>query len=65
MHRGIREWVAVNISPNVAETLRIMYGGSVKGNNAASLAECEDVNGFLVGGASLNEEFLKILDAIA
>ncbi|CAM9748642.1 unnamed protein product, partial [Laminaria digitata] len=35
------------------QNLRIIYGGSVKGANAAELADCPDIDGFLVGGASL------------
>jgi len=52
-----------NISPDAAAALRIMYGGSVSGVNAKELANCDDVDGFLVGGASLKEDFLKILQA--
>jgi triosephosphate isomerase len=40
-----------------AAALRIIYGGSVSGATAASLAEGPDVDGFLVGGASLKPEF--------
>lgn len=36
-----------------SQTLRIIYGGSVKAANAAELADCPDIDGFLVGGASL------------
>lgn len=35
------------------QSLRIIYGGSVKGANAGELATCPDIDGFLVGGASL------------
>lgn len=61
MHAWLRKWVVDNVSPGVADTLRILYGGSVKGSNSAELAGQEDIDGFLVGGASLNaEDFLKI-----
>ena len=39
---------------------RILYGGSVKESNAAELIKVEGVHGFLIGGASLTEEFIKI-----
>ena len=45
----------------VANTVRILYGGSVSSQNAAQLIQEADVDGFLVGGASLEvEEFSKI-----
>ena len=37
----------------VSESLRILYGGSVTGGNCRELGACEDIDGFLVGGASL------------
>ncbi len=41
--------------------VRILYGGSVKSANAAELIACEGINGFLIGGASLDaDEFVKI-----
>lgn len=46
-----------------ADYVRILYGGSVKPDNAASLMQCEDIDGGLVGGASLKPlDFLGILD---
>ncbi len=45
----------------IADSLRLLYGGSVKADNAASLFSCEDVDGGLIGGASLKaQEFLAI-----
>ena len=47
-----------------AARTRILYGGSVKANNAASLFEAPDIDGALVGGAALvAEEFLSIIGA--
>lgn len=43
--------------------MRIQYGGSVKGANAADLIANNDIDGFLVGGASLKPDFMKIVDA--
>jgi len=63
VHAAIRKWVAENVSPQVAAAVRIMYGGSVKGANAPELAQCPDIDGFLVGGASLKPEFASIINA--
>ena len=45
--------------------IRIQYGGSANAKNAAALSACPDVDGFLVGGASLKPEFKEIVDAIS
>ena len=63
VHHIIRQWVASNIGADVASKLRILYGGSVTAANAQSLYAMGDVNGFLVGGASLKPEFVKIIEA--
>jgi triosephosphate isomerase (TIM) len=66
VHAWLRKWIVDNISPGVADQLRILYGGSVKGSNSTELAMQEDIDGFLVGGASLNaEDFLKICQSNA
>jgi len=63
VHAKIREILA-EVSEEVAEATRILYGGSVKGDNAAGLFEQPDIDGALVGGASLESEgFGKIVDA--
>ncbi len=50
---------------NIAPLIRILYGGSVKANNAKDLYHKDDIDGFLVGGASLEcEEFQGIIEAI-
>lgn len=60
VHAAIRAQLAQK-SPDLAEKTRILYGGSVKGSNAASLLSCADIDGALVGGASLKaEDFLAI-----
>jgi triosephosphate isomerase len=60
MHRFIREKVDENL-PGQGPTLRILYGGSVKPENAAKLLSAADVDGALVGGASLSSTaFLEI-----
>ena len=60
IHKAIREQLnTVNV--NLTETISILYGGSVKPNNAADLFRMPDIDGALVGGASLkSEQFLAI-----
>ena len=53
VHAAIRTWLD-NKSPALAERTRILYGGSVKPDNAAGLLACPNVDGALVGGASLD-----------
>ena len=64
-HRQIRSWIASNVSSAVAEQIRIQYGGSVKASNAPDLAKMPDIDGFLVGGASLKPDFHTIVKATA
>ena len=52
-HAFIRQWAAKRFGQDVADMLRIQYGGSVNAANAASLLQQPDVDGALVGGASL------------
>lgn len=61
VHFELRKWFHANISPEVAATIRIIYGGSVNGANSKELAVKPDVDGFLVGGASLKPEFIDII----
>ncbi|KAF8716972.1 hypothetical protein HU200_026078 [Digitaria exilis] len=63
VHDGLRKWLHSNVSPAVAESTRIIYGGSVNGANSKELAAQPDVDGFLVGGASLKPEFVDIIKA--
>ena len=61
MHRRLRAWMEQHFGPAGADR-SILYGGSVKPNNAAALMAAGDVDGFLVGGASLEaESFLQIV----
>ncbi|XP_068668320.1 triosephosphate isomerase, cytosolic-like [Aristolochia californica] len=61
VHYELRKWLHENVSPDVAATTRIIYGGSVNGANSEELAGQLDVDGFLVGGASLKPEFVDII----
>jgi triosephosphate isomerase (TIM) len=61
-HKFIREQVAKALNPALAASTRILYGGSVKPDNAASLCCLEDIDGALVGGASLDpQSFAQII----
>ena len=53
VHAEIRKWLAKTISKEAAEATRIIYGGSVSEKNCKELAKEGDIDGFLVGGASL------------
>jgi len=64
-HKGIRELIAKNASADVAGAIRIQYGGSANAANAPELSAMPDIDGFLVGGASLKPEFKDIVDAIS
>uniref|UniRef100_H2ZAA8 Triosephosphate isomerase n=1 Tax=Ciona savignyi TaxID=51511 RepID=H2ZAA8_CIOSA len=65
IHEKLRKWLADNVSEAVAKSTRIIYGGSVNGGNCKELAKGKDIDGFLVGGASLKPEFLDIIKANA
>lgn len=56
VHEAIRKWLKENVGPAVADETRILYGGSVNGKNCKDLAKEKDIDGFLVGGASLKPE---------
>ncbi|KAH6624566.1 Triosephosphate isomerase [Chaetomium sp. MPI-SDFR-AT-0129] len=62
-HEAIRNWLKAKVSDDVAEQTRILYGGSVKGDNSKDLAKEKDIDGFLVGGASLKPEFVDIINS--
>ncbi|CAX43231.1 triosephosphate isomerase, putative [Candida dubliniensis CD36] len=60
-HKGIRAHLAKTIGAEQAEKTRILYGGSVNGKNAKDFKDKANVDGFLVGGASLKPEFVDII----
>ena len=63
VHQLIRERMG-QFSRNIAEHLRVLYGGSVKASNAAELFAMPDIDGGLIGGASLkSEDFIAICKA--
>jgi triosephosphate isomerase len=53
VHAAIREWLAKEVGEKAATETRIIYGGSVNEKNCKELATQKDIDGFLVGGASL------------
>lgn len=59
IHQSILQHIGAK-SAKLLPNTRVLYGGSVKAANAAELIAVEGVHGFLVGGASLTEEFVKI-----
>ena len=65
-HEFIRKRLADAYDEKLAQEIRILYGGSVKPNNAEELMGKKDVDGLLVGGASLKAgDFLEIIEAAA
>lgn len=63
VHHEIRQWFAKHLNDNIANNIRIIYGGSVQSKNAKELISEPDIDGFLVGGASLKPEFVDIVAA--
>ncbi len=63
VHARIREILCTVMDPEKANDVRILYGGSVKPDNVDQLMACPNVNGALVGGASLKaDDFLRIVN---
>jgi triosephosphate isomerase len=64
VHASIRGWLRETHGPVPADTIRIQYGGSVTKDNARALLACPDIDGALVGGASLDaDSFVAIVEA--
>ncbi|KAF4308705.1 putative triosephosphate isomerase protein [Botryosphaeria dothidea] len=63
VHAAIREWLKKEVSPEASEKTRILYGGSVSEKNSKDLAKQADIDGFLVGGASLKPAFVDIINS--
>jgi len=62
-HSQIRQFLRSNIGESIAQSTRILYGGSVSPGNCMDLGKLPDVDGFLVGGASLKSSFTEIIGA--
>ena len=64
MHAHIREFISKRYSKTIADETSILYGGSCNAQNAQELFACKDVDGGLIGGASLKaDDFCKIVDS--
>ena len=64
MHAFIRQTIANKYDNKLAETISILYGGSVNSDNAKSIFSKPDVDGGLIGGASLDaEHFYAIINS--
>jgi triosephosphate isomerase len=63
-HASIRQWMAENVGADVAAAVRIQYGGSMKGENADGLLSQSDIDGGLIGGASLTLDFFKCINGV-
>lgn len=64
MHEFIRIQIHDKYGKEMADSISILYGGSCNSKNAAELFNCKDVDGGLIGGASLNaEDFIKIINS--
>jgi len=61
-HAAIREYLGQIAGADVAANTRILYGGSANAKNAPELSSQADIDGFLVGGASLKPEFADIVN---
>ncbi len=57
VHAAIRGWLKTNVGAKVADETRILYGGSVNEKNCKDLSKEADIDGFLVGGASLKPAY--------
>ena len=63
IHNMIRNWIAEKYDKQTAENLPILYGGSVKPSNLAELMAQPDINGGLIGGASLDiDSYIEMIN---
>jgi triosephosphate isomerase (TIM) len=65
VHAAVRSWFERSVNADVASAVQIIYGGSVNAGNCKDLAGRPDIDGFLVGGASLKPEFVEIIKSAA
>ena len=66
VHRCLRSYLQSVFGNSKGKAVRILYGGSVKPDNASAIASIDEVNGLLVGGASLKAEtFLPVVQAFS
>jgi len=66
VHHSLRKWISENVKETVSQQIRIIYGGSVSAQNCNSLIVQKNIDGFLVGGASLkSDDFTTIIGSPA
>ena len=64
MHKTLREYIETKFGKEIADNCSILYGGSCKPSNAKELFANPDVDGGLIGGASLNaDDFVSIIQS--
>ncbi|KAI9718035.1 MAG: triosephosphate isomerase [Candelaria pacifica] len=63
VHAAIRKWLSSTVSQETSDSTRVIYGGSVSEKNCKDLAKQQDIDGFLVGGASLKPAFVDIINS--
>ncbi len=64
MHCSIREWLTEIYNSEISDSVSILYGGSCNAGNAKELFACPNVDGGLIGGASLKaDSFCSIINA--
>ena len=65
IHKHIREQIAIACNKKIANSVPILYGGSLKPNNSKEIFSQPDIDGGLIGGASLSfEDFYSIIKSI-
>jgi triosephosphate isomerase len=64
MHEYVRKYISESFGKEISNNVSILYGGSVKPNNASEIFSKKDVDGGLIGGAALNaSDFSKIVES--
>jgi triosephosphate isomerase len=64
VHKFVRGWVAQNVAEDIADSVRIIYGGSVSDSNCGDLIQRNDIDGFLIGGVSLKPAFKTVVEIV-
>jgi len=63
VHASIRDWLGKEFSKDIQNKTRVIYGGSVTEKNSDDLIKQPNIDGFLVGGASLKPGFAQIVES--
>jgi triosephosphate isomerase len=63
IHVKLCKWLNDNVSADMAQKTRIIYGGSITADNCCELAREGNIDGFLVGASSLKSDFVQIVNA--